>query len=59
MSNEGIIGINGEPYRIVEEPCFLCDGTKKAPKSWGFDGEEECPLCEGTGLHIKWVRVIE
>jgi DnaJ-class molecular chaperone len=57
--DEGIIGINGEPYRIEGEPCGLCDGTGKAQKLSGFSPDEDCPLCDGTGLHIKWVKVQE
>ena len=59
MLGEGIIGINGEPYRIEGEPCGLCDGTGKAQKLSGFSPDEDCPLCDGTGLHIKWVKVQE
>lgn len=54
MIEDGVIGINGKPYRIIEEPCLLCDGTGKAQKLSGFHEEEDCPLCDGTGLHFKW-----
>lgn len=57
MIDADIIGINGVPYRIIEESCGMCDGKGTAHKLSGFREDEECPLCEGTGLHIKWEKV--
>jgi hypothetical protein len=34
---------------VIKENCVVCNGSGKAPKSWG---NTSCPLCGGSGDSI-------